>query len=363
MAFLRRKTRRKNGQSYESWSIVESVRTGRGPRQRTIATVGKAPSLDEEERVGWEQIAEELSGRRSSPGHQRDLFSPPPADPPEWATVDLSRVRVERLRRFGDVYLALALWKRLRLDEFFAENMEPGREEIPWATMAAVHAVARLCEPSSDLAIAESFFGKTALDDLLAVPSEKVYDNRLYRALDAMLPLREQLFTHLRKVYGELFDARFDVLLYDITSTYFEGQAKHNDKARRGYSRDSRPDCEQVTIGLVVTPEQLPLAYEVFDGNRNDATTLSDMFDLMETRYGKSRRTWVLDRGFVSEDNLAELRRRGALYIVGTPRSALRKCERELLDKDNWSQVAPGVEARLVTLPPGTDSEGEKDPG
>lgn len=363
MAFLRRKTRRKNGQSYESWSIVESVRTGRGPRQRTIATVGKAPSLDEEERVGWEQIAEELSGRRSSPGHQRDLFSPPPADPPEWATVDLSRVRVERLRRFGDVYLALALWKRLRLDEFFAENMEPGREEIPWATMAAVHAVARLCEPSSDLAIAESFFGKTALDDLLAVPSEKVYDNRLYRALDAMLPLREQLFTHLRKVYGELFDARFDVLLYDITSTYFEGQAKHNDKARRGYSRDSRPDCEQVTIGLVVTPEQLPLAYEVFDGNRNDATTLSDMFDLMETRYGKSQRTWVLDRGFVSEDNLAELRRRGALYIVGTPRSALRKCERELLDKDNWSQVAPGVEARLVTLPPGTDSEGEKDPG
>lgn len=363
MAYLRRKTRRKNGQSYESWSIVESVRTGRGPRQRTIATVGKAPSLDEEERVGWEQIAEELSGRRSSPGHQRDLFSPPPADPPEWATVDLSRVRVERLRRFGDVYLALALWKRLRLDEFFAENMEPGREEIPWATMAAVHAVARLCEPSSDLAIAESFFGKTALDDLLAVPSEKVYDNRLYRALDAMLPLREQLFTHLRKVYGELFDARFDVLLYDITSTYFEGQAKHNDKARRGYSRDSRPDCEQVTIGLVVTPEQLPLAYEVFDGNRNDATTLSDMFDLMETRYGKSQRTWVLDRGFVSEDNLAELRRRGALYIVGTPRSALRKCERELLDKDNWSQVAPGVEARLVTLPPGTDSEGEKDPG
>lgn len=363
MAYLRRKTRRKNGQRYESWAIVESVRTERGPRQRTIATVGKAPGLNEEQRVGWEQIAEELSGRGSSPGHQRDLFSPPPADPPEWATVDLSRVRVERLRRFGDVYLALALWKRLRLDEFFAGNMEPGREEIPWATMAALHAIARLCEPSSDLAIAESFFGKTALDDLLAVPSEKVYDNRLYRALDAMLPLRERLFTHLREVYGELFGARFDVLLYDITSTYFEGQAKHNEKARRGYSRDSRPDCEQVTIGLVVTPEQLPLAYEVFDGNRNDATTLSDMFDLMETRYGKSQRTWVLDRGFVSEDNLAELRRRGALYIVGTPRSALRKCERELLDKDNWSQVAPGVEARLVTLPPGADSEGQDDPG
>lgn len=363
MAYLKRSRRRKDGRVYESWAIVESVRTERGPRQRTIATVGKAPGLDEQERVGWEQIAEELSGRRLSADSQRDLFSPPPPDPPEWATVDLSSVRVERLRRFGDVYLALALWRRLRLDEFFTQNMEPGREEIPWPTMAALHAIARLCEPSSDAAIAQSFFEKTALDDLLGVPSGKVYDNRLYRALDAMLPLRDKLFSHLRDAYGELFSASFDVLLYDITSTYFEGQAKQNEKAKRGYSRDSRPDCEQVTIGLVVTPEQLPLAYEVFDGNRSDVSTLSDMFDLMEARYGKSQRTWVLDRGFVSEDNLAELRRRGALYIVGTPRSALRKCEEQLLDKDNWSQVAPGVEARLVTLPPGTDSEGEDDPG
>src|SRR5690606_41735885 len=188
MAFLRRKTRRKNGQSYESWSIVESVRTGRGPRQRTIATVGKAPSLDEEERVGWEQIAEELSGRRSSPGHQRDLFSPPPADPPEWATVDLSRVRVERLRRFGDVYLALALWKRLRLGEFFAENMEPGREEIPWATRAAGHADGRLCEPSCDRAIGGSIVGKTELGELLAVTSGQVCYSSQNRDLVAMHP-------------------------------------------------------------------------------------------------------------------------------------------------------------------------------
>ncbi|MBX3729475.1 MAG: IS1634 family transposase [Candidatus Sumerlaeia bacterium] len=363
MAYLKRSRRRKNGQFYDSWAIVESVRTGRGPRQRTIATLGKAPGLDEEERVDWEQIAEELSGRRAATARQSDLFAPPPVEPPEWASVDLSRVRVERLRRFGDVYLALALWRRLRLDEFFAGSIEPGREQVPWATMAALHAVARLCEPSSDLAIAESFFAKTALDDLLPLAAEKVNDDRLYRALDAMLPLRPALFSHLRTVYGELFGATFDVLLYDITSTYFEGQAEGNAKAKRGYSRDSRPDCEQVTIGLVVTPEQLPLAYEVFDGNRNDATTLSEMFDLMEERYGRSRRTWVLDRGFVSEDNLAELRRRGALYIVGTPRSALRKCERELHDTRDWSQVAPGVEARLVTLPPGADSEGNDDPG
>jgi transposase len=363
MAYLRRKTRRKSGAVYDSWAIVESVRTSKGPRQRTVATIGKAPSLDEEERVGWEQIAEELSGRRPSGAGPQDFFAPPPPEPPQWAHVDLSRVRVERLRRFGDVYLALALWKRLRLDEFFTQHIESGREEVAWPKMAALHAIARLCEPSSDLAIAESFFAKTALDDLLGIDGEKLYDNRLYRALDAMLPHREALFTHLREVYGELFGARFDVLLYDITSTYFEGQAQHNAKAKRGYSRDSRPDCEQVAIGLVVTPEQLPLAYEVFDGNRADVTTLSQMFDLMEERYGHAQRTWVLDRGFVSEENLAELRRRGALYLVGTPRAALRKCERELLEKENWSQVAPGVEARLVTMPPGEDETGEHDPG
>lgn len=363
MAYLRRKVRRKNGVVYDSWAIVESVRTDKGPRQRTVATLGKAPSLDEEERVGWEQIAGELSGRPASGASQQDLFAPPVPDPPDWAHVDLSRVRVERLRRFGDVYLALALWRRLRLDEFFAARIESGREDVPWATMAALHAIARLCEPSSDLAIAESFFARTALDDLLGIEPAKVYDNRLYRALDAMLPCREALFTHLREVYGELFGATFDVLLYDITSTYFEGQAAGNEKAKRGYSRDSRPDCEQVAIGLVVTPDQLPLAYEVFDGNRNDATTLSQMFDLMEERYGRAQRTWVLDRGFVSEDNLAELRRRGALYLVGTPRAALRKCERELLERENWSAVAPGVEARLVALPPGRDEEGGEDPG
>lgn len=362
MAYLRRKARRKNGQVYDSWAIVESVRTEKGPRQRTVATIGKAPSLDEEERVGWEQIAEELSGRRVAP-RQSDFLAPTPPEPPEWAHVDLSRVRVERLRRFGDVYMALALWKRLRLDEFFAGHIESGKEEVPWPAMAALHAIARLCEPSSDLSIAESFFAKTALDDLLGIDGEKVYDNRLYRALDAMLPHREALFTHLREVYGDLFGATFDVLLYDITSTYFEGQAEGNEKARRGYSRDSRPDCRQVAIGLVVTPEQLPLAFEVFDGNRADVSTLSDMADLMEERYGHAQRIWVIDRGFVSEENLAELRRRGALYIVGTPRAALRKCERELLEKENWSKVAPGVEARLVTLPPGEDETGEEDPG
>jgi len=362
MAYLRRKTRRKKGEVYDSWAIVESVRTARGPRQRTVATIGKAPGLDCGERVGWENIAEILSGRSRPQGSQMDFFKPTPPDPPEWATVDLSRVRVERLRRFGDVYMALALWKRLRLDEFFASQIESGREEVPWETMAALHAIARLCAPSSDLAISESFFSRTALDDLLGVDEAKINDDRIYRALDAMLPCRQALFSHLREVYGELFGTKFDVLLYDVTSTYFEGQAEGNELAARGYSRDSRPDCGQVTIGLVVTPEQLPLAYEVFPGNCPDTATLDDVFSVMEQRYGKAQRTWVIDRGFVSEANLAALRRRGATYIVGTPRAALRKCEAALLDKD-WTVVAPNVEAKLVEMPAGEDEGGEPDPG
>ena len=282
MAFLKRSVRNKGGERYESWAVVESARTARGPRQRTVATLGKAPGLDAQERVGWENIAGELSGRRAAQG---DLFDARP-DPPQWAHIDLRTVRVERLRRFGDVYAALAVWSRLRLDKFFADALGRGREQVPWAVMACLHAVARLCEPSSDLAIAESFFARTALDDLLGVAPEQVNDDRLYRALDEMAGCREALFAHLRGVYGELFGSHFDVLLYDATSTFFEGAMKESDMARRGYSRDSRPDCVQVMIGLVVTPDGLPSAYEVFEGNRGDSTTLDEMIALIERKYG-----------------------------------------------------------------------------
>lgn len=358
MAYLRCKRRRKGSEVYESWAVVESVRTARGPRQRTVATLGKAPGLDEEERVGWENIAEELSGRRAT---QPDLFATRP-DPPEWARIDLRRVRVERLRRFGDVYAALAVWKRLRLDEFFEGAVERGREQIAWSVMACLHAVARLCEPSSDLAIAESFFPRTALDDLLGIAPEQVNDDRLYRALDAIVETRESLFSHLRCAYGELFGSQFDVLLYDATSTYFEGELADSDLARRGYSRDSRPDCLQVMIGLIVTPDGLPIAYEVFEGNRGDSTTVEEMIDVIESKYGRARRTWVMDRGMVSEENLSELRRRDANYIVGTPRQALRKVEQELLAR-GWEEVEPGVELKLLDVPAGEDESGLDDPG
>ena len=348
--FLRRHTRNKKDETYEYWTLVESVRTKDGPRQRIVATIGKLPGFDEEARVGWEHIGEILDGRL----HQRDLLRAAP-EPPSWATVDTSRARVERLRRFGEVYLGLALWRRLKLDAFFDESMDAGREEIPWGTMACILVLARFCAPSSELQIADFWYGKTALDDLLGVTPEKVNDDRLYRALDALLPHKDALFGHFQKVYGELFGTTFDILLYDITSTYFEGQAAGNPQARRGYSRDSRPDCVQVCIALVVTPEGLPLAYEVFDGNRTDVTTVEEIVETMREKYGHERRTWVMDRGMVSEDNLEMLREAKASYLVGTPKSMLKQFERDLLEAD-WEQVESDVEVKLRPSPEG---EGE----
>lgn len=344
--FLRRNKRKKNGESYEYWTLVESVRTSRGPRQRIVATLGKLPGLDEEARVGWEHVAGILDGRV----RQRDFLKPSEPDPPEWATVDLKGLSVERLRRFGDVFLALALWRRLGLDRFFNDSMAPGREEIPWSIMACILTLARFCAPSSELQIADFWYGKTALEDLLGVAAEKVNDDRLYRGLDALLPLKDDLFRHLQRTYGELFGTTFDILLYDITSTYFEGAGAANPQARRGYSRDKRPDCVQVCIGLVVTPEGLPLAYEVFDGNRTDVTTVEGIVETMREKYGHERRVWVMDRGMVSEDNLDELRKCDASYLVGTPKSTLKKFERELLD-DDWERIEPGIEVKICKAP------------
>lgn len=353
--FLRRNRRRKNGETYEYWTLVESVRTPRGPRQRTVATLGKLPGLDEDERAGWEQITRLLDGHTGDIG-QGDLFRTIP-EPPPWATVNLAEVRVERLRQFGPVYLALALWRRLGLHRFFAQNMREGRERIDWATIACILSIGRLCAQSSELALSEHWYAKTALDDLLGVAPSDVYDNRLYRGLDELLPLRDALFTHLRERYQSMFGARFEFLLYDITSTYFEGQCERNPQAQRGYSRDNRPDCKQVCIGLVVTPEGLPLAYEVFAGNRTDVTTVEDIVDLMEAKYGRAERIWAMDRGMVSEDNLDYLRERNALYIVGTPKGRLRQFEKELLEVRDWKQVEPGVEVKLVDHP---DAEGQE---
>ncbi len=348
--FLRRNTKKKGGVDYDCWTLVESVRTARGPRQRIVATIGKLPGLEREERIGWDEIGRILSGK---PRPEAGLFSQP-EDPPSWATVNLSGVSVERLRHFGDVYLGLLLWNWLGLAEFCKEQIPTGREEIPWSIMAAVLVVARFCAPSSELQIAESWYDKTALDDLLGVRSDKIIEDRLYRALDALLPHKDELCRHLQRRYGELFGCRFDFMFYDITSTYFEGNAKANPQAKRGYSRDGRPDCPQICIGLVTTREGLPLAFEVFDGNRVDVTTPQEMVQIMEAKYGKANRVWVMDRGMVSEENLEYLRSTGARYLVGTPKSFLKKFERQLLEQ-NWEKVQSGVEVKLCRSPEGTE--------
>ncbi len=266
-------------------------------------------------------------------------------------------MRVERVRDFGKVYVALALWRRLGLHQFFGEQIRQGREEVDWATVACILGVGGFCDQSSELALGERWYAHTALDDLLGVDPSDVYDNRLYRGLDQLLPMRDKLFVHLRERYESLFGSRFEFLLYDVTSTYFEGQCERNPQARRGYSRDQRSDCKQVCIGLVVTPEGLPLAYEVFAGNRADVTTVEDIVDLMEAKYGRAERIWAMDRGMTSEDNLDYLRERGALYIVGTPKGQLRQFERELLEQADWQQVETGVEVKMVAHPDGQGQE------
>jgi transposase len=361
--YLRRHGKNVNGEEYGYWSLVESIRTARGPRQRIVATIGKVPGLDKEERIGWEEISRILTGKP----RQQDSLLEKTEEVPSWATVDINRVSVERLRNFGDIYLALLLWQQLGFAGFCNEHMPDGREVIPWSAMACILTTARFCSPSSELQIAESWYSKTAMDDVLGVPVERINDDRLYRALDALLPHKEALCRHLQDRYGELFGETFDFLFYDITSTYFEGMALGNPQAKRGYSRDGRPDCPQVCIGLVTSMEGLPLAFEIFDGNRADVTTTEEMVLAMERKYGKANRIWVMDRGMVSEENIEFMKERGARYIVGTPKSMLKKFEQELLAK-GWEAVRPGVEVKICTCPEGGEetfvlcrSEGRKD--
>jgi transposase len=283
------------------------------------------------------------------------LFDPPAYAEPEddVALVRIKGIRLERTRDFGDVWLALGLWRLLKLDELLSARMAVGHEDVPWATVAAILTLARFCEPSSELHIEDTWYRRTALEDLLGVAVEQVHTDRLYAGLDRLLPCKEAVEKHLKGRLGDLFDLKYDLLLYDVTSTYFEGQCLGNPLAQRGYSRDSRPDCPQVCIGLVVTTDGIPLGYEVFAGNTNDARTVETMVQAMEGKYGRADRVWVMDRGMVSEANLKFLRARGGSYIVGTPRAMLRQFERHLTDRD-WHEVQAGVEVKLV---PGPDGE------
>ncbi len=349
--FLRRCERFKNGKVHTYWALVESYRTGRGSRQRVVAYLG---DLKAREQNGWAHLGRHLDGRERP---QPSLFDPPRVDEPaddEPVLVKLKGVRLERLRDFGDVWLALGLWRLLGLDVLLEQLMPQGREEVPWPLVAAILVLARFCQPSSELHIEHTWYRKSALEELLGVAAAKVYTDRLYEGLDLLLPLKGALEKHLKERLGSLFGLRYDLLLYDVTSTYFEGQCRSNPLARRGYSRDSRPDCLQVCIGLVVTEEGIPLGYEVFAGNTNDSKTIPEIVAAMEGKYGQAQRIWVLDRGMVSEKNLAFLRSRGGHYIVGTPKAMLRRFEQHLLASD-WHTVQEGVEAKLVPGPDGTE--------
>ena len=351
--FLRRCVRRKSGKRHTYWALVESYRTGRGSRQRVVAYLGE---LKRGEHSGWAQLGRKLSGEDRP---RRSLFDPPhyddPADDDEPVLVRLKGVAMERLRDFGDVWLACGLWRLLELDRLLGDVMPRGREEVPWPTVAAILTVARFCKPQSELHIEDTWYAQTALEDLLGVPGEKVHTDRLYAGLDVLLPCKEALEKHLRGRLGDLFELEYDLLLYDVTSTYFEGTCAANPLARRGYSRDGKPQCLQVCIGLVVTAEGFPLGYEVFPGNRNDAKTVQDIVLAMEKKHGRARRIWVMDRGMVSEENLEFLRSRQGQYIVGTPKAMLRRFEEHLLEK-GWQEVQEGVEVKLVPGPDGTET-------
>ena len=365
--FIRQCFRKKDGTRHAYWALVESYRTDAGPRQRVVAWLGK---LDEAGRLGVEQVA-----RNTSPSHTDDspevcgeqqlsLFRQVDVDAsvePQWVEVDASRVRVENCRQFGRPWLALEVVRRLQLDEFLKSVMPPGRERVAWWRSALILVVARLCNPSSELYVSEQWYPKSALPDLLGVPVNRVDDNRLYRALDQLLPHKVKLEAHLKNRMGELFDLEYDLLMYDITSTYFEGQANF-DLAQHGYSRDNRSDCKQVCIGLVVSRCGMPLGYEVFAGNTADVTTVEHIVETIENRYGKSDRIWVMDRGMVSEDNINFLRAGGRRYIVGTPKSMLKKFEAELL-KDDWSTIRAGLEVKLCARPREGDNPSETDEG
>ncbi|MBC9888805.1 MAG: IS1634 family transposase [Opitutae bacterium] len=362
--FLKRNRRKIGGETYEYWSLVQTVRTARGPRHKLIAHLGKAPGLDRAKRRGWESVMDMLDGRDpKARGRQMKLgeeggavgYSSDKA--PHWVQVDIQGLRIERVRDFGQAYLALALWRRLGLHQLLEDLFEPGKEQVEWELIACILVIARFCGNKSELEVAQRWYADSALEDLLGVAWQRVNDSRLYRGLDVLHGQKDALCRHLLERYRDWFGIDFEFLLYDITSTYFEGQALGNIQAKRGYSRDKRPDCKQVNIGLVVTPEGLPISYEVFDGNRADVTTVEAMVDLMEAKYGQARRTWVMDRGMVSEDNLELLRKRRATYLVATPKARLKAYRKQFIQTSGWIEVHDGLEVRLVKSPDGRCDE------
>jgi transposase len=348
--YLRHTTRKKNGKTHVYWQLVRSVRHGRKVVQETVAHLGE---LDAKGRARARALARSIAGDALS-ASQRELFEAD--DSADAIPVKLGKLRLERSRAFGAVWLGWLLWRALKLDELCRQLLPPGRESVCWGEVAAILVIGRLCEPSSELHVAEQWYRTTALEDLLQIPAESVYDERLYRTLDRLLPHKEALERHLVKRFGELFDLDYELLLYDVTSSYFEGQCADPSIAQRGYSRDHRPDCVQVNIALVVTRGGMPLGYEIFPGNTADVLTVEEIVEAMESRFGKAKRIWVMDRGMVSAQNIAWLNETGRCYVIGTPKSELKRWARQLAERADWRRIREDVEVKICRGPDGSET-------
>ncbi len=353
--FLKPNKRFKDGKDHVYYTLNESIRIGkRRVVQRTILHLGE---LTTSQCHRWRHTIDVINERSEArqmellteEEHQRRGY---PEDP-DVVAIRLSSVQVCNCREFGSCWIGVKLWQILELDRFWAERLGELRGEVPWEKVAELLSVNRLCDPGSELSVHEKWHPKTGMNLLLDCDDAVAEKDRLYRCLDRLLAHKDALEEHLKHKWGELFQADFEVLLYDLTSTYFEGLMEEVSKAKRGYSRDKRPDCKQLVIALIVTPEGFPLAYEVFPGNTRDVQSLETMLNQVEAKYGKAKRTWVFDRGVVSEGNLQKIRERHGTYVVGTPRSRLKEFEGDLQRQD-WKHVRGQVD---VVLRPGDDGD------
>jgi hypothetical protein len=346
--FLRSKRRVKDGKEHRYWSVVENRRVGSGRVvQRQVLFLGE---INDHQQGAWRQRLE-VFDEAEQRARTLSLFPEDqaiPTDALDGVQVKLKEVELRRPRAFGNYWLGCELWRQLGLGAFWEGRLGGGREEVPWAKVLELLGVSRLVSPGSEFRLHRQGFDQSAMGDLLGSGFAVAEKDRLYRCLDRIVEHKAALFDHLRQRWQDLFQARFDILLYDLTSTYIEGEGEEIPKAQYGYSRDHRFDCRQVVIALVVTPEGFPLAYEVMEGNTSDRTTLRGFLAKVEAQYGQARRVWVMDRGIPTEEVLAEMRTPGReiFYLVGTPRGKIQQYEQKWLELP-WQKVRESVEVKL----------------
>jgi len=346
--FLRSNTRIKDGKQHRYYTVVESRRLQSGKvAQRQVLYLGE---INDSQQAAWRKTLEvfDEGQQRYTPLSLFPEDRPVPADAIDSVQVKISEMKLERARPYGNCWLGCELWRQLQLDRFWSEKLPQGREGVAWPQVLELLVVNRLIDPGSEFRLHRHWFDQSAMDVLLGQDFAVAEKDRLYRCLDRVLEHKRDLFVHLQKRWRDLFDAEFDLLLYDLTSTYVEGEAEQNPKARYGYSRDKRPDCKQVVIALIVTPAGLPLAYEVMAGNTSEKTTLRGFLDKIESLYGKARRVWLMDRGIPTEALLREMRtsRQETFYLVGTSRAKIREYEKQWLELP-WHKVRESVEVKL----------------